>query len=627
MHWFQFRWHPAAVLWILGLAFQANSVTSPAHSQPETHRLPRSFRLPFEPIVFDLHSESELRRLKVRLDQLAESTGARYAARQSNRLARLNAQPIRERTAAELRTWYQEQPGGWLGKKERRALLALRQIAENALTNSEPAERTLRIQQLFEIAAAIENFKKPAAPVQVDFVQAPLLLWKYFRAPIAKGSAPARNLPRAESALDLSQVQPPNSSFWTQPERVETDDLYLGFGRPEPPAFEATVWEYSGPKTGFGTSPGFEVHSGRLKLKVKFAETHSEPFAARIFSSLGYHVEPTDHVPYLQIRYDRRLFLEFDVRREVCTRVTTFLIPSATIRIQKRFDPFACISAAVLRDGRRITSAELKKLLLRESTLEHPEAIPGNFNAEMERSIDYLLTVPANVHSDARRAQSVGVWDFGQLDHADRRELRGLGILAGWLGWFDCRPLNTRLEMVGTEGDPRLRHAITDLGSCLGDASALFSRHCELPNEFPWTFTLPRKVQGQGRMTVPFRLIGFRPIEAPEAFTRMTRDDARWMGRWIGRLTKDQLGQALIAAGFDSSEARLYCEKLVHRRDRLILDLDLESEVPLLREAGTDRGFSYNPSVDGPFEVARSDGDLRAPLGNSVIQDGLLVGR
>ena len=76
--------------------------------------------------------------------------------------------------------------------------------------------------------------------------------------------------------------------------------FYAGFGRSELPRFDDRLWEHSGPKTSYGTGPGFEAASGCLKLKVKFLETRSEPFTARIFAALGYNVEPTDHVPGLK---------------------------------------------------------------------------------------------------------------------------------------------------------------------------------------------------------------------------------------------------------------------------------------------------------------------------------------
>jgi hypothetical protein len=107
----------------------------------------------------------------------------------------------------------------------------------------------------------------------------------------------------------------------------------------------------------------------------------------------------------------------------------------------------------------------------------------------------------------------------------------------------------------------------------------------------------------------------------------MTFDDARWMARWIGRLSEAQLLQALIASGFDSAHAKLYLEKLVSRRDQMIQDLDLSSEIPLLRGGGTNRGLCYDPVRDGPMQVITGGRVVRASVGGSVIIDGRLVPR
>jgi hypothetical protein len=108
----------------------------------------------------------------------------------------------------------------------------------------------------------------------------------------------------------------------------------------------------------------------------------------------------------------------------------------------------------------------------------------------------------------------------------------------------------------------------------------------------------------------------------------MTRDDARWMARWIGQLTEDQIVCALIAAGFDSTETRLYTEKLISRRDWLIRDLDLANEIPLLRPHPPAHEFDYDPKIDGPVLAMRPDGTkVFAQPGNQFIVRGHLKAR
>src|SRR5262249_23304140 len=160
-------------------------------------------------------------------------------------------------------------------------------------------------------------------------------------------------------------------------------------------------------------------------------------------------------------------------------------------------------------------------------------------------------------------------WDFAQLDHPDRRELRGAGLLAAWLGWFDTRFDNTRLRIVHRGGEVELEHYFSDLGGALGQTAGLLYSRGELPNAFPWTFTRAPLWQGPHHLAIPLRIVGYRPVAATSSFAAMTLDDARWMARLIGQITEPQIVQALVASGYDSAATRLYTEKLISRRDRM----------------------------------------------------------
>jgi hypothetical protein len=376
-------------------------------------------------------------------------------------------------------------------------------------------------------------------------------------------------------------------------------------------------------------NPGFNAKAGGVKIRVKFAETKSEPFAARIFWALGYNVDATDYCEGLKIRYDRRLFEEFNSREEVSTQFRfLYVLPLYTLKMQKRYDPFEYIAWAVMKDGRRVNGAGLKRELIQAGRQESGGMGQGTgalrFRYEVEEQIDHLVTVPANVQIREKRAESIGPWAFEGLGHEDRRELRGAGLLAAWIGWYDCRQQNTRLRVLHQSGAPaRLLHYFTDLGAGLGKADGIFSGRGELPNEFSWTFTNPPKWQGPGRMRIPFRIIGYRPMEPNEAFKRMTVEDARWMARLIGQLSEAQIVAALAGSGFDSAEVRLYAEKLISRRDKMISDIELNREVAQLRPRGVVRHFEYDPREEGAIVVRFQDGkQVRAPVSSGRIVRG-----
>ena len=108
----------------------------------------------------------------------------------------------------------------------------------------------------------------------------------------------------------------------------------------------------------------------------------------------------------------------------------------------------------------------------------------------------------------------------------------------------------------------------------------------------------------------------------------MSIDDARWMARLIGQLAEKQIVEALIGSGYDSAEVRLYEAKLVNRRDRMISDLSLGNEIPLLRPEGIDSHFSYDPTTEGPATVTiPGRGEIKAPARGLLVRNGKLVKR
>jgi hypothetical protein len=580
-------------------------------------------RLDLEGRSFDVGTQEGLRDLVAWVDVCLERHAAirrEFKARREESRARSF---IDQATPVELRELWQE-PSADLSGRMMRGLKELRRLATDALDN--PSARPGNVQWLFEINSALQNNRRPPAPSKMEIGQPPLVFLDYSYNPIACGHTPASNVP-TNGVSDPSKCDPPDSSFWTRPKSISALDLYHGFNRTGIPALENVLWRYAAPKTSYGGCPGMDVTDGHRVLKVKFAETRSEPFAARIFWALGFNVDPTDHLQRLKVKYDRRLLREFHLRKPVQTGIYAFwLIRVHTIDLQKRYDPFDSIARAVLTDGTELSSSQLKRLLFVDSHRPHPEDDPKNFREEVELQIDYLETVPANVQYRDRSERSIGPWDFAGLGHENLREVRGVGLLGAWIGWFDSRFENTRLKIVRSGQRDDLRHFFSDLGGGLGKAVGPLSRCCESPNQFGWVFTHPRVLQGAGRMTIPFRITGYEPIEDTLAFERVTWDDARWMARWIGKLSEDQIRAALIAAGFDSAHVRIYTEKLISRRDRMLVDLELDSEVPLLRPGGAETKPSHQGGLDCPPISVLPDGRTVTPVsGDSVLKDGMVV--
>jgi hypothetical protein len=458
-------------------------------------------------------------------------------------------------------------------KHARRGLEEIDRLAEAALASEEPQSRQRLELELLEVVFAVNNLQRPPIPRHFDAIMFPVFARQFFR-PIGVGKEPADDLAPGPAG-DLSLRNPLASSFWKRPESIATEDLYDGFGRAALPSLAGKVSRYHAPKETTGMNPGYEVECGGEVVKLKFGEQKSEPLVTRMFWALGFHADPTDYVEGVKVAYDRQIFTEFNSRLPVRTTFTVlWFIPVYSMNLQPHRDPFDYVAAAVLRDGRRWSGRELKRNLMAGT----------NFQAAVEAQIDYIVTTPANVQIKDPRVKSIGPWDYGQLDHSGRREVRGAGLLAAWLGFYDTRFDNTKLRRVGTKRDPHLEHYFSDLGGGLGRTTGLLSWHGENVNAFPWRFTAPPRDPSAR----PLRIVGYTPIVRNPAFAAMTIDDARWMARLIGQLRAEQMTQALKASGYDAATVRLYARKLVNRRNQMISDLGLSAEFsPLVTDGGT----------------------------------------
>lgn len=612
---------------VIALAVAMLFVFAPGVGQAAPDSAGFRLRLPSHQ-EYTLASSNDLSKLQRYLDQLIHSEEQFLAQRKADQKKQRAAMPLAEMSRVHLKSYYDE-PLDLPTGNELRGLRELQALCRQLSAASEPDARTNTMHLMLEIARSLVNLHRPPIPTQIEVAFMPVIFCEYLHRPVGKGTARAANIPPSFGEADCSRIDPPGSTFWQKPQAIAQAELFHFPGRSDWPDYENLLWEYDEPKTSFGTNPGLKLKHGGHELKAKFAELHSEPFTVRVFHALGYNAEQTDYAGSLRIKYDRRLFREFNLRKTLDLHFHFLgVIPGGRVSVQRHRDPFEFITAAVLKDGRRLTGPELKRRLLRDPEREHPEDDPANFEPVFEAQIDHLVTRAANVQVREAGVQNLGPWDFGGLGHEHLRELRGLALLAAWVGWTDARFDNTRLKLVAAGDTVVGKHYFSDLGAGLGKSSGIFSWHSDQPNLFAWTCTKPRREQGKGRMTIPFRIVNYRPIDQVPAFKEMTWDDARWMARMIGQFTEEQIVQGLIASGWDSAEVRLLTEKLISRRDQMIKDLELTGEIPLLRPEGARRNLSYDPVTDGPVVITLPNGQkISAPVTDQKIVAGRLVGQ
>ena len=531
---------------------------------------------------------------------------------------------------------------------DRDALMAMKSLIASALTTRDPAAggvtdereteaRCDALVELAEIGDSLDLATRNPTPRWIDVLYAPFLYFDLMHNPVGKGSTAASNLapnPAEDAAAtntpgsdtDPGLRDPLPSTFWSRPSNIASRNLYEAFGPIV--RVDDEICAYDEPKTSYGTTPGFTMKCGARAIKVKFGEHENqkrdtEVALTRLFGALGYHVEPNDYARRLLLRYDRRLLLEFNSRKSLDITYTVLgFIPVYRQIVQTPQDPFRYIRSAAMKDGTALSPEDLARALIRPEILarsaraskKHPKGTSADHYrqeaAAFERGLDHLVMDEANVQSLEAGGHSIGPWSWDRLGHSERRELRGVALLFAWTNCFDVRWDNNRLKRDGAG----IRHVISDLGNGLGRADNYKVDAQGLVNDFPWTFTEAPVVDRHGRERKSFRIVSYQPGFGNHAFADMTVDDARWMARLIAQLTESQIQQALIAAGYTSAEVRLYTEKLVSRRDRMIQDLGLAKEIPLLRPRGVDRALDYDPGRDGRVEVRAADGAALHPL-------------
>jgi hypothetical protein len=218
---------------------------------------------------------------------------------------------------------------------------------------------------------------------------------------------------------------------------------------------------------------------------------------------------------------------------------------------------------------------------------------------------------------------TIGAWDYDQLDHAERREVRAVFVLSAWLDQYNMRWENTRLAYVKDGEGWRLRHLFSDVGSGLSDAhSMLHSTNSDI-EKMPWTVT---EVSG-GKV----KFSGFAPNVMNDAFARTTAGDARWMLRRMAALSETQILEALLATSMSAAEVRLALEKLVSKRQKMMADFGLAAERPDIMSRRIETSLEFDPARPEDLAVvtlSRSDGSRVVPeIGDWVIQKGHLVRR
>ena len=346
----------------------------------------------------------------------------------------------------------------------------------------------------------------------------------------------------------------PDSSWFTNRhgrEPMSIDELVRGPNRGQGPDPSETWTVFRGKSQGL--TPGFQIYDEKgdryvIKLdpiEVPELASAAEVIATKVYYALGYNV-PENYI--VRVHPDR------------------FAIEPGT-EVEDSFgDKMALTRFRFNRMIRRVP--RLADGTMRVTASKYIPGVPiGPFRYFETRSDDPNDIIP----------------------HEDRRELRGLRLIAAWTNHDDTRAQNTQDTWVVENGRHIVKHFLMDFGSTFGSGSVDMQR-AALSFQYSMDFKeMKRNLLGFG-----FRVPDYRKVEWPDfpdyqavgrfeserfdpagwrndypnpAFWRMTARDAFWAAKILMSFTPEGLAAIVETGEYSRPEDPAYfLETLVERQ-------------------------------------------------------------
>jgi hypothetical protein len=348
----------------------------------------------------------------------------------------------------------------------------------------------------------------------------------------------------------------PDSSWFTNRhgvKRLTIEELKQGPNRGSGPNPEGT-WKVIRGKSQ-GLTPGFQIvdkNNDRYVIKIDPVDvpeiaSAAEIIATKIYHAIGYNV-PENYIVY--------------------RKPSTVEIEPGTM-VEDRFG-----------DKVALTDFRFQRMIRRV-----PELADGSVRLVASKFLQGQLLGPFR-YFETRSDDPNDV-----IPHEDRRELRGLRLIAAWTNHDDTRAQNTQDTWVEEGGGHYIRHYMMDFGSTFGSYS-VGMQPAHLGFQYSMDFEAMKKNLVGFGIRVPLyrkanwpdfpeyqavgRLEGelFDPEEWKNdypnpAFSRMTARDAFWAAKIIMRFTREEL-EAVVATG-DYSEEKdsvYFLDVLIERQQK-----------------------------------------------------------
>jgi hypothetical protein len=322
-----------------------------------------------------------------------------------------------------------------------------------------------------------------------------------------------------------------------------------------------------------GFNPGFFIEVDGKKYLMKFDGTleGTRPTAADVISTRFFHAAGY-FVPCDRIVYFNREILE--------------IAPSAK---------------SENAEGEKVplTSAVVDRVF--EKALRLPD---GRYRASISLFVEGKVLGPWTY--EGRRSDDPN----DVIDHQDRRELRGMEVLAAWLGYYDSREQNTMASFVSAGDGGYVRHYMLDVGNAFGSVwePPMLGRRITHSYylDFPYlledfvTLGMIRRPWDRARISDFGSQFGyydadnfdpdrFRPGYPNPAFVRKSERDSAWMARIIAHFEEPVI-RAIVKAGRLAPEPETRLLTVLRGRREKILRRYLARLSPLTAPVVNQRG-------------------------------------
>jgi hypothetical protein len=375
------------------------------------------------------------------------------------------------------------------------------------------------------------------------------------------------------SGVDISRLGPASdSTIWRNPgaiAKVDVREAYLGGHHPVHEGLDLPFPREARLKEIRRTQikPKFEVEvdaEGKerdYKLKVG-GEIHAEPTVGALLATLGFNTDVVVHVKDFRIDIGDT---DVDELRDAWRSYFEF----KRMHLSYRFDDY----------------------------LVYGEDERGR----------YLIAKEASLGFTPDELIRVGPWPWGANGNDGLREARALGLFNVWVGNVDVKESENNKLVLRPDSDGSLStyHVLHDPGSAFGRVMS------EQIEAYPWEI-VKRTVSGRIRFN-------YHSVVSPTLRKLLTYSDARWATRLIAQLTREQITEAVALGAWPESVAQLLVEKLIYRRNQLVVVFDLAEEMTpsgpigylaVDRQLTTADGHVVEGElVDGVFEGATQEFD------------------